>query len=724
MKRNPRTTAWNLTIAAALALPGTAATLTASDTLLPYQARLTDDLGQPIQDPSLAVTFRLYSVPVGGLPLFEEVHDVAVQNGLLFAEIGSLASFAPSLLAPYPEVFLGIEIEGEELQPRQRLGTAPFALRAATADDVPGADITPHSVDAIGGISVGGYLGQWGGAGITVYRPIDGNLSLKLGTAGAGSAGANVSFYQGGNHRGTVDADASGLFWNLNGGRMQFRDGMLGIGNIEPEHALDIDGDLRLRPGGSLILPDGSSVTSSSQLQGPQGPEGPQGLPGLEGPQGLQGPEGPQGLQGPEGPKGDPGDSQWTKGSYTDMSGGFPGVVKTWTSTNGPVGIGTIGLPPAKLSVNGPAFGPALDVRSDGKAILNANPDGVVVGDGYSSGDHLTVTGGSGPASVLVQADRYDDTNWAHPTVRFEQDGGQIRGEVGYFDDWDADAGFAKDNVFEMRSSSNGPIGFGTNGSTRALMDNVGDLCLGWNLLEQPGVYAGSEYDYFNAWGKGNPIAKLQIIEDDGSPHLPGAALISTNLSQTGGLAAWFLTHGTDATVVMDQKGSGPLMKGFVDGKGKVFEVTNTGRVVTSALQITGGGDLVEGFETSDYDCPPGTVVSIDPENPGELMPCDGAYDTKVAGVVSGAKGVNHGIRMGQDDVLDGDTLVALTGRVWVRTVDEAGAIEPGDLLTTSSTAGCAMRVDDPSMAQGAILGKAMCEPDADGLVLVLVSLQ
>jgi len=55
-----------------------------------------------------------------------------------------------------------------------------------------------------------------------------------------------------------------------------------------------------------------------------------------------------------------------------------------------------------------------------------------------------------------------------------------------------------------------------------------------------------------------------------------------------------------------------------------------------------------------------------------------------------------------------------------------SGAIEPGDLLTTSARPGHAMRVDDHARAVGAILGKAMSPLDDGerGLVLVLVSLQ
>jgi hypothetical protein len=97
-----------------------------------------------------------------------------------------------------------------------------------------------------------------------------------------------------------------------------------------------------------------------------------------------------------------------------------------------------------------------------------------------------------------------------------------------------------------------------------------------------------------------------------------------------------------------------------------------------------------------------------------------------VAGIVSGADGVKPGLLMGQKGtVADGEHPVALTGRVYCKVDADFGAIEPGDLLTTSPTPGHAMKVSDHAQAQGAILGKAMTALEAgQGTVLVLVSLQ
>ena len=164
------------------------------------------------------------------------------------------------------------------------------------------------------------------------------------------------------------------------------------------------------------------------------------------------------------------------------------------------------------------------------------------------------------------------------------------------------------------------------------------------------------------------------------------------------------------------------------------LSISDTGVTSVRVLQITGGADFAENFDVSSEpmdnnaaaQVEAGMVVSIDPLNPGKLALSAKAYDRRVAGIISGAGGVKPGMTMSQEGTLaNGKQPVALSGRVYCWVDASQGAIEPGDLLTTSATAGHAMKVDDPAKAQGAILGKAMTGlKDGKGLVLVLVTLQ
>jgi hypothetical protein len=144
-----------------------------------------------------------------------------------------------------------------------------------------------------------------------------------------------------------------------------------------------------------------------------------------------------------------------------------------------------------------------------------------------------------------------------------------------------------------------------------------------------------------------------------------------------------------------------------------------------NTLTIRGGADLAEPFPIDDGErLPSGSVVVIDAEHPGRLKASTSAYDTRVAGIVSGANGINPGISLQQEGMPEGQQ-VALSGRVYVRADASAGAIRPGDLLTTSSLRGHAMKAADPARTPGAVLGKAMSSLDrGTGLVLVLVTLQ
>lgn len=152
-------------------------------------------------------------------------------------------------------------------------------------------------------------------------------------------------------------------------------------------------------------------------------------------------------------------------------------------------------------------------------------------------------------------------------------------------------------------------------------------------------------------------------------------------------------------------------------------EVAGSGRVRARMLEIT-GADLAEKFSTSEK-VRPGMVVAIDPDQPGRLCLARGAYNRRVAGVVSGANHFPAGAVLGSLPGQEDAVAVALSGRVYVYCDASGGPIEPGDLLTTSDCAGHAMKVTDRDRAAGAVIGKAMTRlGHGQGLVLMLVQPQ
>src|SRR5262249_40169393 len=130
----------------------------------------------------------------------------------------------------------------------------------------------------------------------------------------------------------------------------------------------------------------------------------------------------------------------------------------------------------------------------------------------------------------------------------------------------------------------------------------------------------------------------------------------------------------------------------FADAGGgtRLMELGNSGtlivsgRVKTPVLEITGGADVAEPFQVTGDPIEKGAVVVIDSAHPGRLKLSERAYDTCVAGIVSGANGVTPGISLSQQGLMDGGQNVALSGRVYVLADASSSPIKPGDLLTTA----------------------------------------
>lgn len=158
-------------------------------------------------------------------------------------------------------------------------------------------------------------------------------------------------------------------------------------------------------------------------------------------------------------------------------------------------------------------------------------------------------------------------------------------------------------------------------------------------------------------------------------------------------------------------------------GRGRLAGLFEGDIEVTGDVRLT-GADCAEDFNIVDGAAvTPGTVMVI--ETAGVLRECDRPYDKRVAGVISGAGGLRPAIVMDQQRSTSERLPLALVGKVYCKVDAEFGAIEVGDLLTTSSTPGHAMRTTNPFSAFGAVIGKALspCKI-GKGLIPILIALQ
>jgi hypothetical protein len=144
---------------------------------------------------------------------------------------------------------------------------------------------------------------------------------------------------------------------------------------------------------------------------------------------------------------------------------------------------------------------------------------------------------------------------------------------------------------------------------------------------------------------------------------------------------------------------------------------------VSGDIRLT-NADCAEDFNIgTNLAVEPGTVMVLGDDE--ALYPSQQAYDKRVAGVVSGAGDYKPGIVLDQQKSDRTRQPIGLMGKVYCKVDAQYGAIEVGDLLTTSPTPGHAMKVEDPLKALGAMVGKALRPlADGQGLIPILIALQ
>jgi hypothetical protein len=178
-----------------------------------------------------------------------------------------------------------------------------------------------------------------------------------------------------------------------------------------------------------------------------------------------------------------------------------------------------------------------------------------------------------------------------------------------------------------------------------------------------------------------------------------------------GGYAGLFLGGGSRPGILVMRDGAG---KDSIELNG------SSGDIVLNNADCAEDFDICQS-ELSQVE--PGTVMVIDSVN--TLRVSSKPYDKRVAGVVSGAGDCKPGLVLDKRQSNDRRKSISLMGKVNCKVDATYSSIEIGDLLTTSSTIGHAMRVNDPLKGFGAVIGKALQPLKAgQGIIAILVSLQ
>lgn len=225
------------------------------------------------------------------------------------------------------------------------------------------------------------------------------------------------------------------------------------------------------------------------------------------------------------------------------------------------------------------------------------------------------------------------------------------------------------------------------------------------------GMYLGANADNTFIWGHHSGIAPPTINTAD----------------------AFIIASGKVGIGVIDPQAE--LHVGGIGGG--TIKATLTTPVAGSPLYFDTGShaigyDVAELFETNES-VKPGDVLVMDETMEKKYALSRSPYNPKVIGVVSGApaivfEGSELKIAPAPGEFTGGvKPPVALAGRVLCNVSTENGPIKPGDLLTTSSVPGHAMKATDRGKSFGAIIGKAMesfsggSEGETTGKILIFL---
>jgi hypothetical protein len=532
------------------------------------------------------------------------------------------------------------------------------------------------------------------------------NSPFKLDVRGHNRfAAANVSFYLTGEGNNewvfqTVDADRRLRFFDNRGGGERFtisQSGNVGIGTTTPQSMLDVRGSLTLEAGSSPGLFTGTGNVELNRylalLNSPTSPSA-------------------SGLK--------------AGGILVSDSYSFANPGKNDLIVKGNVGIGT--APSSKLTLQTPTNNYGL-THTDGAITL-----GEVVGNnagwfGTLTNHQLNLFANNLPPSIVIATNGNVGIGTTAPSSKVEiaaQDGLKISGFQPFLTLLDTNGG----NKSSFMQGVNGDVVLLTNSRAALVVKDItGDVVVGTASASGkltvdggtgPAVW-GISTGGAGVYGTTSASSSAGVFGDVATGASSGVYGRNTSPTSLGAGVTGQGTSGPALKAIGSNLGN-DLVQGHtcVPGCSERFHITSTGTYVA-------GSDFAEALpargDKTSYE--PGDVLIVSTDAPGLVEKSSQPYDARVAGVFSTRPGILGANKNGATRVDPGDLPVAIVGVVPTKVSTENGAVQVGDLLTTSGTPGYAMRCTDRLRCIGAIVGKAM-EPlrDQKGVIKVLVMLR
>ena len=332
-----------------------------------------------------------------------------------------------------------------------------------------------------------------------------------------------------------------------------------------------------------------------------------------------------------------------------------------------------------------------------------------------------------------------------------------------------ATGGFGGEDANGLSLASNVPLLAHSNGTAIGILNAQGRQCFALNIDANPGTATArgipTFYDkYDGTWhsclafkngsvgiGTAAPDRSLTIANTVGANYMnvkDGTREILMGVDGTGGIVSVMTNHdlvlrtGGNSEKVRITAGGDTAFTGRLGVLGQppaprtpgwgggihTFDLEAEGTVWSRNGYQSGARDIAENYE-AETDLEAGDVVCLDIRKKNRIVRSESPNDPLVLGVVSTAPGFLLHVDPDGKHQDAKHFPVALCGRVPCNVTDEGGPIERGDLLTSSSTPGHAMKAERTAIGgaggsyrPGTIIGKALAPLNSgNGVIEIFV---